>query len=211
MATGTWSLGGGTDVYRATISFDRAGQKCQTGFHLREGTYSGSDPAEVAALVEPWATGQFAKLLQQSEKITGIDVEHLNSKTGHSISPANAPGVLASALTPSYMSVSVALKGSLRRRYGSGRMLWPVSSQSYIDVNNLSASALTTFNAVITDLVDRFVTNPITKDVVLCHLHGTIAATENHPVIQPAWYDVTSVRLNRQLSAVRRRMQGSGS
>lgn len=211
MASGEWGGAFNQRVFRATIQFERAGQKCQTGFHLRDVGINTLDAEEVATEVADWATEQFAKLLQTTDRITGIDVENLVSREGHSVSPANLIGILASTSNPSFITVSVALKGSLRRRYGSGRMLWPVASAVDVNVNQLAAAGITRFQAVIDDLLSRFVGPSITTSMHLVHLHEALPALNNRPAVPAMWYDITSARLNTTLSMLRRRRQGVGS
>lgn len=211
MATGEWGGAFSQRVFRATISFERASQKCQTGFHLRDVGINTLSPEDVATEVADFATEQFAKLLQTTDRITGIDVENLVSREGHSISPSNLVGILSSTSTPSFLTVAVALKGSIRRRYGSGRMLWPVASQTDVNVNQLSTDGVTRFTTVINDLLARFVGPAITTSMHLVHLHEALPALNNRPAIPATWYDITSARLNTTLSMLRRRRMGVGS
>jgi hypothetical protein len=211
MATGEW--GGALDqrVFRVNISFTRADQRCQTGFHLRDLGINTLDPEDVANAVSPWATTQFNKILHVNDRILGVDAENLVTREGFSISYANTPGIQASTPTPGYMSVALAIKGNLRRRYGNGRMLWPVSNINHISGNSLTAPAIGTYDEVVQDLADRFLDTGVASTMKLVHLHPAIAQTPAHPAIPATWYDATSLRLNAALSSLRRRKAGVGS
>ena len=211
MATGAWGEGGGQRVFRATISFTHGGQRCQTGFHLRDVGINTLDPDDVATEVGQWATTQFIKTLNAQDQVLGVDVENLVSREGHSLSYNNVAGAVGGAQIPAFLMFSVALKGSIRRRYGSGRMLWPVSNINDLNGQVLATAAVTRIAEAITDLQTRFIGPAITTSMHLVHLHEALPAGTNRPAVPATWYDITSIRLNTALSALRRRRQGVGN
>jgi hypothetical protein len=211
MAQGTWGSGLGSTIFRCNIQFQHSGQKCQTGFHLRDVGVAGQSPADVADAVADWATTQFIKCLHTSGRLTGIDVQNLLTNTGHSISPSNLAGTQGGVVAPGFLTVPVSLKGELRKRYGSGRMLWPVPNVDSVEGNIVTPAMVTFYDTVITDLVDRFIGNAITTDLQLCHAHKAMPANGDRPALPASWYDVTSVRLNTSVSSLKRRKAGVGS
>lgn len=211
MAQGEW--GGALDrrIFRANIAFMRGGQKCQTGFFVRDAGLPTLDAEDVAESVLEFATEDFNKLLNGADRLIGVDVLNMETNEGHSISAPVAPGTANGTIAPSFMQVSVALKGSLRKRYASGRMLWPVSVVDMFDKNELTALHRAYFQTVIDALESRYIGQDVTHSMILCHVHKAKPATAKRPALPAMWYDITSVRLNATLSSVRSRRQGNGS
>jgi hypothetical protein len=208
MASGPWGGALNQRVFRAKILFTRGGQQCQTGFHLRDVGINTLDAEDVATEVADWATNEFVKILHTGDRVTGIDVTNLVSNEGFSVSPANAVGLLNETPGPSLNMLTVSLKGSLRKRYGNGRMFWPIS---VMGGNAIAGNAITVYNALATQLAERFIGPSITTSMHLVHLHKDIPATEGHPLIPATWYDITSLRVNNTVSALKSRKIGSGS
>jgi hypothetical protein len=198
-------------VFRAKVLFTRAGQKCQTGFHLRDVGINTLDPEEVATEVAAWATTSFRTILQSADQITGIDVENLVTREGFSISPANVMGAYGGTPAPSYLSVTVSLKGSIRRRYGNGRMLWPMAVLTNQSGNVMSNDLAAIYEACIDDMEARFLGPDITTSMHLIHLHDDLKDAGGAVVVPKQWYDITSLRLNRTFSSLRSRQVGHGS
>lgn len=211
MATGPWGGVLSQRVFRAKILFTRGGQNCQTGFHLRDVGINTLSAEDVATEVADFAVTNFRNILHSSDQIVGVDVENLVSREGHSVSPDAVMGAMAGYIAPSYLTVAVSLKGSLRRRYGSGRMLWPVSTLTNISGNTLPSDTTATMEAVIDNLESRFIGPSITTSMHLVHLHDDILDPGGAVSVPKAWYDITSIRLNRTLSALRSRKVGHGS
>lgn len=211
MATGPWGGALNQRVFRAKILFTRAGQQCQTGFHLRDVGINTLDSEEVANEVADWATTSFRTILTPTDQIVGIDVENLVSREGHSISPSNVMGSYNGVAAPSFLSIAVSLKGSLRRRYGSGRMLWPLAVLTNQSGNTMSNDLAAVYEAVIDDMESRFIGPSITTSMHLVHLHADIKDAGGAVAVPAAWYDITSIRLNRTFSALRSRKVGHGS
>lgn len=211
MATGTWGPGAAQRVFRVNIHFIKGGQKCQTGFHLREtGLLDTADPDDVANAVSPWVTTKFVTLLTSADRVDSLDVENLVTKEGFTIAYPNALGTLNEAQCPSFLMFPVSIKGNVRRRYGNGRMLWPVMSKTSFDGNTLTAGALALANTVTADLADRFMTGAFTDNLQLVHLHPALPAVGTRPAIPATWYDATALRINGTVSALRRRKVGVG-
>jgi hypothetical protein len=212
MAEGEWGGAFAQNLFRAVITFKRLGQNCQTGFQLRDVGINNLSAEDVAEEVAEFATTQFIKCLHTTDQVTGIDVLNLKTDEGFSITPPLTNGAAAGAPAPSYMQVTLSLKGSKRKRYGSGRMLLPVSLVDSISGNNLLPLHQTAiYEPILNDLSERFIGPAITTSMHLVHAHKAMPALGNRPALPAMWYDITSLRLNTSLSAVRSRRQGSGS
>lgn len=211
MATGSWGGSGDTRVFRVNVLFKKALQNCQTGFHIRDVGVNTLDPEDVADEAFTWATTQFIKTLHLVDDLIGVDVTNLATKEGFSKSASGVHGTNTGEAAPSFLMVPVSLKGSIRRRYGNGRMLWPVSSELFIAQNVLHPDGVTVFQTVIDDFVSRFMEGPLFGTMRLVHLHGPLAPLGARPAVPATWYDITSVRLNTSLSSLRRRKVGVGS
>lgn len=211
MATGTWGGAGDTRVFRANIQFRHGSQNCQTGFHLRDVGVNTLTPEDVAEEVADFATTQFVKLLHQVDSITGIDVANLATSEGFFVSPAAANGTEPGALPPPFVTIPVTLKGNLRKRYGNGRMLWPMWNREAADNGVLIPAAQAIVAGVVADMTSRFMEGPLFGTMRLVHLHRALPAVGTRPAIPATWYDVTSIRASTVVSSLRRRKAGVGS
>lgn len=212
MATGTWGTEGGTRVFRVNVAWKRALQNCMTGFHLRDVGAGTQEPQDVVDAVVPWVNTQFIKTLHSTDDILGVDVVNLVTKEGAAHSFTNLHGTGPGLRPPSFLTVPVSLKGSIRRRYGNGRMLWPVSSMDAYSEDSISNATATAYQAVIDDLADRFINGGgLFDSLTLVHAHAELAAHGTRPLIPASWYDITSIRLNKSMSSLRRRKVGVGS
>lgn len=211
MATGAWGGPGDTRVFRANIQFRHGGQNCQSGFHLRDVGINTLSPEDVATEVATFATTQFAKLLHQADQIVGIDVVNLATGEGFAVSPPNTPGTQPGTQVPSFITLPISIKGNLRKRYGNGRMLWPLPSQESIAGNVLVPAAAANVQVVIADMADRFMEGVLAATMKLVHLHPALPAHGTRPAIPATWYDATSLRAATVVSSLRRRKAGVGS
>lgn len=220
MARGTW--GGTTDIHplKVRIAFRLGTSNCQTGFTLRDSSLTPSNPQSCADDVGEWVTEAFRNIFSTSDQFLGVDVVDMVTGEGGAMSFANVFGtqaLTAATTLPSYVQVPISLKGELRRRYGQGRMLWPVRHENFVDTDILSAGGVTGYQSVIDTMVTRYLGTGSSSDYTLINVHGDIAAklatptTPARPAVPPSWYDVTTIRLNSVLSFVRSRKQGVGS
>jgi len=212
MATGTWGPDSTLPLFRVTIRFTRGSQQCQTGFHLRDVGLADQSPEQVVNAVDNWVTTQFIKTLHTADHITGLDAENIITREGFAKSYTNVVGLMSDLPAPSFITVPISIKGSIRRRYGNGRMLWPVGGRAYLDGNTLTAGATTSYSDALTALAGLFIGSAVTHELLLVHLHDVLPprGSRNTPV--PAtWYDATSLRLNNVTSALKRRKIGHGA
>lgn len=211
MASGPWGGALNQRVFRVNIQFTRGAQLCQTGFHVRDVGLPTLDAEEVADAVSPFVTTQFVKLLHTADQVIGLDVENLVSREGHSISYASTPGVAGGTPNPSFITLPISLKGSIRRRYGSGRMLWPVPVIEHMVGNGLHGSAQPIFAAVVADLWERLGEGGLLSTMRLVHVHDTLPVTTSRPEVPASWYDITSIRMSTRTSSLKRRKAGVGN
>lgn len=221
MARGTW--GGNTEYHplNVRITYTLGSAKCVTGFKLRHSTILGTgDPQEAAEDVGAWVNESYRTLFTTADRFDGVDVVDMTNGEGGGYSFNNVTGTInaaASNIVPSYITAPISLKGELRRRYGQGRMLWPVRGEGFITEDKLDATGVAAFQGVIDNMIARYLGAGGSSDYTLVNVHGLIAeraATPTSPAraaVQPSWYDVTTVRLNTSLSFLRSRKQGVGS
>lgn len=213
MATGTWGPDGDTRIFRVNVSWKRALQNCMTGFHLRDVGAGTAEPEDVVDAVVPWAQVQFIKCIHVSDDLLGVDVVRLDTKTGASHSFSNLHGTGPAGRPPAFLTVPVSLKGTIRSRYGNGRMLWPISSMASFDNDVITDATAAAYQGVIDDLASRFINGGGLFDTLtLVHAHKRLPAFGSRLTAIPAsWYDISSIRLNKSLSSLRRRKVGVGS
>lgn len=211
MATGAWGGTGDTRVFRVNIQFRHGSQNCQTGFHIRDVGVNTLTPEDVATEAAEFATTQFVKLLHTTDQLIGVDAENLATHEGFAVSPASVTGTEAGTPCPSFITVPISLKGNLRKRYGNGRMLWPIYNQESINGNQLVAAAQTVVQTVIADFTSRYMEGALFGTQRLVHLHGAFTPKGPNTPLPATWYDITSVRANTVVSALRRRKAGVGS
>lgn len=220
MARGTW--GGTTDphIFKCDIHFIRSGQHCQTGFHLRDVAINDNTEQEVADQVRTVLWSPFRTLLATTDTVDFVTAKILGQDTG-AVAAGNAEAGTSSAdagqQVPSFMCALVTLKSEIRKRYGQGRMFFPVVAESQIDTNNASSILIGGMTTIINAINDNFTGDPVTHDLILVNAHGVLppraptAHSPGRPEIPASWYDVVSVRLNTQLTALRSRKVGVGS
>lgn len=211
MATGSWGGALSQRVFRANIKFRHGGSDCQSGFHLRDVGVNTLSPEDVANEVYDFAKVQFRKLLHNADILQGVDVTNLVSTEGFSKSEVGITGIQPGTQCPSYVTIPVALKGSIRKRYGSGRMLWPVPSTESLSGNALVGATATVLSEIAVDMAERFMGPSITTSMHLVHLHALLPAFGTRPEIPATWYDITSIRVSSITSSLRRRKVGVGS
>jgi len=214
MARGTWGDGSGESLFRVKVQFRLNGQPAQTGFHLRDIGFNTFTPQQVAEHVQPWVQNSFRTILTTTDTVEGIDVLALQTAEGGSVSFSNTTGAVAGTpqqIAPAFLMATVSLKGELRKRYGQGRMFWPVRVEDWYSLESLNTAGIPALQAVVTALTDRYLGSTITHNLRLVNVHGPIdakPATADHPIVPavPAsWYDVTSARLSTAISSLRSR------
>lgn len=221
MARGTWGSGG-TDIHPLSvkISFQMGTVKAQTGFKLRDASLTPSNPQSCATEVADFVTTSMRPLLDQQYQFLGVDVLDMTTGEGGAVSFANLVGTHNAGdngLLPTYVQVPVSLKGELRKRYGQGRMLWPVVLEAWNDKGVLNAGGVAALQGIVDAMAGRYLGAAGSTDYVLINTHGLIPpkpATPTAPAqpeVPPSWYDVTTIRLGRILSFLRSRHVNVGS
>lgn len=219
MANGPWGGTGQVEPYKCVITWMMGTTRAQTGFHLRNTTLGFRDAGEIATEVADFANTNFRTILATADQLAGVDVVNMTTGEGGSVSFNNTTGTVgvSDGALPSYVMCSVSMKGELRRRYGQGRMLWPVRPEGWTTADLLTGAGITAFNGVTANFLTRFVNVGLTDTLKAINVHGVLpprAATANRPArpeIPATWYDVTNLRVNNVLSFLRSRKAGVGS
>lgn len=220
MAIGPWGGAGNVPVFKVTHTFKLGQSLCQTGYHIRGTVSAAPTAAAVLAQASIWATTNLRSLLYSADQLIGTDVVDLVTALGASQSHNNQAGTIAVSTPsqiPSFMAVTVALKGELRKRYGQGRMFLPLRIDQWVDGDALNADAATAYNAALAALDERFVQGVTNPNMKLANVHaakdqrGTPGAPGYRPALPAQWYDVTSMRLNTTVTALRSRKVNVGS
>jgi hypothetical protein len=221
MARGTWGSGG-TDIHplQVRISFQMGTVKAQTGFKLRDTSLTPANPQACAEDVADFVNDSMRVLLHTSEAFLGVDVLDMTTGEGGATSFANLNGTQGGTLDlylPSYVTVPISLKGELRKRYGQGRMLWPLRGEAQQDSGTLSTGGLAAIQGIVDAMAARYLGSGSSSDYTLINTHGVIApkpATPTAPAqpeVPPSWYDVTTIRVSRLTSFLRSRHVNVGS
>lgn len=214
MARGEW--GGSLQIHplKVRISFTLDGVKAQTGFTLRDQSATPSNPQACAENVGAFVEANMRGLFLGSDRFDGVDVVDMVTGEGGGYSFNNITGSNPDnpdAATPTFMTVVVAMKGELRRRYGQGRMLLPFRNETWTTRQVANGSGVAAYNGFLAALSAEYMQNPVLKTYRLITAHGVIpprAATPTappRPEVPPSWYDVTTLRLNTKLSFLRSR------
>jgi len=211
MATGSWGGALSQRVFRVKLHWESQLQKCQTGFHLRDVGLNTLNPQDVAEHVAEWANTSFRTILYGTDRLVSVDAENLVTREGHLVTFGNAMGAQGNNQLPPFLTVPVSIKGTLRRRYGSGRMLWPVVQQQQLAAGQLSQFGVGVIEPVVTALADRYIGSSLTHSMRLVHLHPFLPAKGTRPDVAAAWYDATSLRMGRIVGSLDRRKIGAGS
>lgn len=221
MARGTWG-NPNTEYHplKVRIAFQLGLSLCQTGFTLRDSSLTPSNPQACADDVATFVTTNFRTIFSSEDTMLGVDVVDMVTAEGGAVSFSNTKGTVnigAEARMPSFITVPVSLKGELRKRYGQGRMLWPVRAEVWNDNEQLNSAGVTALQGVVTAMAARYLGAASSSDYTLINTHGIIPpkpATATRPAqaeVPPSWYDVTTIRLGTITSFLRSRKAGVGS
>lgn len=225
MAKGTWGTGAlETRVYDVSVQFRMGLSVAEWGFGLRNTTGSADLSADIRDWVAPWVQSHFRGLLTPEDRLVSLDVANVAEKTGVSFDYGNLPGTGAGGIgptVPSMLAVVVSMKSGYRQRLGSGRFFLPVRIEGNIDGDLLSGGATTLYQQFVTDFGSEFIgTNPI-GGARLANFHDALperprtgrnaAGKPPLPAVGATWYDVESLRLNTQITALKSRKAGVGS
>jgi hypothetical protein len=212
----TGETGEGT-VFDIKISWTHAASRQQTGFSLRPlGPFVGT-PLDVATNVDTALRTPFRGLLNNTDSYLGVDAVNVTTKVGGSISPSGIVGASAGAMGPGFLAAVLSLKGEQRTRQGQGRMFLPVYFEGQVDFETLTPTGQTDLGAFVEALRTNYIETGVGDVFKMVNWHPLLPADRPHkgtgslPVIPSTWYDVTSVRLNPQVTSLRSRKQGVGS
>lgn len=220
MARGTWGGALDPNIFRCTIRFRLGTQKCQTGFHLRDVAINDNTEQDVATEMRTQLLTPFRGLLADNSAVESWDAAILGQDTGYSLPETTGTGSTGHNATteePSFIAACVALKSEIRKRYGQGRMFWPIFAENMVDGDVLSTIGVSVLTSVVTAFTDHFTGNPATHDLLLVNAHpalpqrGAPGAPGYRPAIPASWYDVLSLRLNTVVTSLRSRKVGVGS
>lgn len=208
------------NVFKWSVVWRASNQLCQTGGFLRDMVLDDNSPADVANAIKPWVDTKFKTILLSIDSLVKIDVTKLGSEDGFTydyVATAGGLGVAGVAPLPTFVTANVALKTNRRKRYGQGRMLWPVRDENMVTGDELIAGAVATYQGIIDDFVSRFVGGPLFTDLHAVAYHDTIPelpARGTRPLRAPIpahWYDVSVLKLNTFVGSLRSRKVGVGS
>ena len=221
MARGTWGGALDQNVFKCNIRFQIGNNHCQTGFKVRDVAVNDNTPEDVSAPVVLWANDHFKNLLLGSDLLVAVDILKLGTDEGftHNFA-AGTVGTMSSGSfspEPSFLASNISLKTQLRKRYGQGRMFWPVRGEEWVTGDLLNGPGIAAHQGVLDALATAFTGSTTTHDLLLCNAHGPIAAraaTTSAPeraAIAPSWYDVESLRLNTTVTSIKSRRIGIGN
>jgi hypothetical protein len=220
MARGTWGGALDPNIFRCTIRFRLGVSKCQTRFHVRDVGIQGQTEQDVAEEMQTQLLTPFRGLLSDADAIESWEAAKLGGDTGYSLPETGGTGTTGHNVTteaPDFMAAVVSLKSEIRKRYGQGRMFWPIFAENMIDENVLSTIGVNVLTTLVTAFTDHFTGDPVTHDLLMVNAHGLIpqhgapGLPGYHPEIPPSWYDVLSLRLNTVVTSLRSRKAGVGS
>lgn len=219
MARGSWGGTGDRHPFKVKISWTNGTNVAQTGFHMRATGVEIGSPQAIADEVADFCNDAFRTLLTVDSRILGVDVVDMVSYEGGSNSPANLTGsvqYIEESMEPDFICNVLTLKGELRTRYGQGRMFLPIAAEAYVARNRLNAAGTAAMQGVVDEMATRYVGGSF-AGYRLINVHGLIPArpaTPTRPLrpeVPPTWYDVTSLRLNTNVTFLRSRKSGTGS
>lgn len=220
MARGSW--GGPTDpnIFRCTIRFRLGTSKCQMGFKLRDVAINDNTEQDVAEEIQTQLRAAVVGQLSTNDAVESWEAALLGGDTGYSLPEVNGGGTVgydAAAAEPGFMAACIALKSEIRKRYGQGRLFFPLVHEGSVSGDVLSQNGINGVTAFVTAMTDHFTGSPATHDLLLVNAHdvipahGQIGTPGYHPEIPRQWYDVLSLRLNTVVTSLRSRKAGVGS
>lgn len=219
MAEGEVLAVGAPTLFKVAIRYKVGDTLNQTGFKLRDLAVNDNDVGDVVDAVVPWVHNSFRTLLHQGDEVIAVDVLEMFSENGiehlfnGEFGTSNLPGT---AQLPNFLAANIAMKTSKRKRYGQGRMFWPLRNENWIDMEKINATGIGAFQGAIDALVAAFSGSVLTHDLSLVNTHPILAAraatatTPARPEIPAKWYDVETIKLNTVVTGLRSRKLGIG-
>lgn len=218
MADGGMGGIGDSSVFDIVISWLANGQHCQTGFSVRDVAVNDNDAQDVADAVDPFANGLFKGLLLATDRLLSVDVVKLFSEDSAHIDYVNVAGTNNPGSTtylPTFIACQIAMKRQARKRYGQGRMFWPIRQDTWVDADQLTGPAITAIQSIIDDLKSKF--TGVSADLHLVNRTFTVAArpatstTPARTAITNHWWEVDTLVLKTDVTAIKSRKVGKGS
>lgn len=220
MARGTWGGALDPNIYKVSIRWQQGSGLCQTGFKVRDKLVQDNTPETVATTVWTWVNASFRTMLMNADTLLGVDALKLGTDEGFTYTPVNVHGTMnpdQSVWEPGFLCANIALKAQLRKRYGQGRMFWPLRNGDWTTQETLNAVGIAAYQGVIDALVAAFGAANVGNDLGMVNAHGVLpprAATGSRPArpeIPASWYDVDTVRLTSVVTGLKSRRAGIGA
>lgn len=218
MARGPVGAGvGAAEPLDVKITWQLGASRQQTGFSIRANAAGLATPQDAAEYITTNIAPGFTSILPNTATVVGVDVVNAVTKEGGSTSPVGLVGLNAGALGPGFLAAVVSLKGELRSRYGQGRMFLPCMMDDWVNFETIVGTGLASLNGVVDSIVENLVDIAPVDPWRLINWHPLLPAgrpngtVPTRPAVPASYYDVTSLRLNLQVTSLRSRKQGVGS
>jgi hypothetical protein len=208
------------NIFRCTVRFRLGTSKCQFGFKVRDVVSNDNSEQDVAEAMQSALHDAVVGQLTTNDAVESWDAALLGGDTGYSLPEVAGGGTVgydAAAAEPGFMAACIALKSEIRKRYGQGRLFFPLVHEGSVSGDVLSANGVSGVTAFVTAMTDNFIGSVIGHDLLLVNAHdvipahGQIGTPGYHPEIPRQWYDVLSLRLNTVVTSLRSRKAGVGS
>lgn len=219
MATGPIGTGVGQfEPYDVRISWQLAASRQMAGFSLRKNAAVAATTQDVLDHVVANVLEVFRLRLAVDATVLGVDVVKPLTKEGVSYAPTTTlTGGTGNVYMPGFVAAVFSFRSSIRARYGQGRMFFPVTLESWADRETLNAAGFTALDPIREALADNYIDPVGAGDFSLINWHKLLPAGRPSksatplPEVPATWYDVQSIRINPQVTALRSRKQGVGS
>lgn len=220
MARGLIGAVDAPNIFKVTFRFNLFDSQCQTGFKVRDLALNDNTVQNVLDVFDPWFLTNFRPLLNQADRLVALDVVKMGTEEGlekiyNGIAGSRING--GTSIPPAFLAANISMKTQLRKRYGQGRMFWPLRDDNLFDGDKLNGAGVAAIQSVVDALLALTTGSVLTHDLRLVNTHGTLppkAATPSRPArpeIPPSWYDVDTVRVNEPVTALRSRKIGIGA
>lgn len=219
MATGAIGTGAGQyEPFDVRISWQLAASRQMTGFSLRKNANLAATADDVLEHVVDNFLEVFRLRLAVDATVLGVDVIKPLTKEGVSYAPTTTlTGGTGNVYMPGFVCAVFSLRSSIRARYGQGRMYVPVTLESYADRETINTAGFTALDPIRAALADNYIDPAGAGEFSLINWHKTLPAGRPSksptplPEVPATWYDVQSIRINPNVTALHSRRQGKGS
>jgi hypothetical protein len=196
-------------VFRITHKMVIRQQHMQFSYHLRDALIPNMTSEDAFNDAEAFMNASLLPAFSAQVTFERLEAERLITKEFFAKDYVNKTGAVQGAFRSTMLCTCVSLKSASRSRHRNGRMFWPAHG----DLNNdvLDGPVLQGFTTAAAAMAAKWVGQVIVGNFNVVVVGRLAPAQVGLPFGPPFWTDVTTIRVNPIVSALRSRKVGVGN